>query len=212
MNEKEANRKEREKERKRLYRIANREKLREKAAVYNKSHVEQHKEYRLINKDKIKEKRRLRLIEQGDEIRAKARAYNQALGPEYFRKKIHAYYLANPEKFRERARTFRKNHPNTVKGYRLKTHYGLTRADYDRLILEQGGACAICGRKDWTGKWKNPQIDHDHDTGKVRGILCVGCNTAIGLLKNDPRIVRAIINYLVKYKTEPQTTDKGIKT
>jgi hypothetical protein len=61
----------------------------------------------------------------------------------------------------------------------LRRH-GLTPADYDTMLAKQGGVCKICGR--------GPQgdrlhVDHDHATGKVRGILCVSCNTTLGKLE-----------------------------
>jgi Recombination endonuclease VII len=58
------------------------------------------------------------------------------------------------------------------------------------MISAQGGLCAACK--------KNPatQVDHDHKTGKVRGILCLNCNAALGALKDDPRLVWEAIDYL----------------
>jgi len=63
--------------------------------------------------------------------------------------------------------------------------YGLTQEEYDRLLAEQGGRCPICLTTEGTdgdGEWS---IDHDHETGQVRGLLCGHCNRAIGLLRDN---------------------------
>lgn len=65
--------------------------------------------------------------------------------------------------------------------------YGLTVDEYERRELEQGGVCAICQRKSSDGK--HLCVDHDHVTGVVRGLLCGKCNSAIGLLGDDPLVI-----------------------
>lgn len=62
--------------------------------------------------------------------------------------------------------------------------YGITTHDYNRLFDEQGGKCAICERHQ-TGIVKRLFIDHDHTTGKVRGLLCNRCNTAVGFVETS---------------------------
>jgi hypothetical protein len=86
---------------------------------------------------------------------------------------------------------------------RLKHRYGLTDEDVDFLIGEQDGNCAICGqppsdgntRAHWNGKLC---VDHDHDTGKARGLLCNDCNLAVGYGKS-PTILRAAADYLERH-------------
>lgn len=72
----------------------------------------------------------------------------------------------------------------------IKRMYGLTRSELDALIEVQGGLCAICE--------SNPavQVDHDHVTGKIRGVLCFTCNVALGQLKDDVALFRKAIDYL----------------
>lgn len=72
--------------------------------------------------------------------------------------------------------------------------YGLTVEDYNKILAEQGGLCAIC-RKPCT---VNPSlsVDHDHKTGKVRGLLCSLCNQALGLAKDSPEVLEALARYL----------------
>lgn len=78
---------------------------------------------------------------------------------------------------------------------KLKRDFGLTEADYDRMLTEQRGKCAICKRTEpnGRGRW---HIDHDHITGRVRGLLCNGCNAGLGHFRDDPAILRAAARYL----------------
>lgn len=77
--------------------------------------------------------------------------------------------------------------------------YGLSLKDYNDLLEEQEYKCKICQSKDPRGQSKEGRfyVDHNHKTGKVRGLLCNDCNTAIGLLKDDPLILKTALEYLV---------------
>ena len=79
---------------------------------------------------------------------------------------------------------------------RLLASYGLTPEQFDVLLDSQNGVCAICGSDKWTGPGGLPHIDHDHVTGKVRGLLCSRCNIALGLLDDDARKLRLAASYL----------------
>lgn len=74
--------------------------------------------------------------------------------------------------------------------------YGIDVPDYERMLEEQKGGCWICG-KEPTGK-RALDIDHDHKTGKVRGLLCSNHNRAIGLLGDDIKALVKALDYLVK--------------
>ena len=75
--------------------------------------------------------------------------------------------------------------------YNLK-RYGLTLEDYISLLNSQGNKCAICGGSDSRAL----NVDHDHQTGRIRGLLCTKCNTALGLLDEDTCCLRAALKYL----------------
>lgn len=90
---------------------------------------------------------------------------------------------------RENPDRFRRNQRRSV----LKREYGLTEADVDRMIVEQKGKCPICLTKITE---ENLAVDHDHATARVRGILCRRCNRTLGLLRDDPVVVRSAIRYL----------------
>jgi recombination endonuclease VII len=72
----------------------------------------------------------------------------------------------------------------------LRHWYGLSIERYDALLAEQGGGCAICGRTE------RLHVDHDHESGVVRGILCGGCNRALGCMDDDPERLVAAARYL----------------
>ena len=80
------------------------------------------------------------------------------------------------------------------RGRRLFTKYGLTPEAFGSMMSGQGGVCTACGSDAWGPG--GPQVDHDHATGKVRGILCFGCNTAAGLLRDSAERARALASYL----------------
>lgn len=65
------------------------------------------------------------------------------------------------------------------------------------MLASQGGGCAICQKPDGEGK-DRLHLDHDHETGKARGLLCGPCNRGIGMLRDDPALVRKALDYLEK--------------
>lgn len=75
----------------------------------------------------------------------------------------------------------------------LVRKYGITADEYDRRLDEQGGGCKICGKKLQRVRLA---VDHNHKTGKVRGILCENCNRGLGIFKDDPNLLRSAIEYL----------------
>ena len=79
---------------------------------------------------------------------------------------------------------------------KYKNKYGITIEDYDRMLEDQGGRCAICRTNDPGGSGSRFAVDHDHKTGKVRGLLCQNCNTGIGLLQDNVLILEQAIRYL----------------
>lgn len=76
--------------------------------------------------------------------------------------------------------------------YRIKK-YGLTQDDYDAMLQDQRGACAICNEP-----MDKPHVDHNHTTGKVRGLLCQHCNMGLGHFRDSPLRLRLASAYLEK--------------
>lgn len=77
--------------------------------------------------------------------------------------------------------------------HRLKREYNLTLENLEELIKSQNNSCKICSLE---FKNNNRHIDHCHKTGKVRGLLCAGCNTAIGKFNDDPELLLRAMKYL----------------
>lgn len=84
----------------------------------------------------------------------------------------------------------REKHKRRVAAWR----YGLSAEEYDELIFGEEARCAICGGQD--SRRGRLCVDHNHQTGKVRGALCTDCNLAIGYLRDDPELFRKAAAYL----------------
>ena len=82
---------------------------------------------------------------------------------------------------------------------KLQYRYGITKQDYNSLLTKQKNCCAICGTANPSSKSKKHKyfsVDHCHQTGKVRGLLCATCNSAIGLLGDCPETILKASVYL----------------
>ena len=83
--------------------------------------------------------------------------------------------------------------------------YGVDAARYQEMLSEQGGVCAICNQREKitgyaSGKTKDLAVDHDHVTGAVRALLCLACNTAIGLFNDDEKLLAKAQTYLLYHR------------
>ena len=123
-----------------------------------------------------------------------------AAHPERVRKSQREWHRKNPhksgeyrEKFSEQRATataaWKRRNPEKVleakRRFDLKK-YGLTLDDYERLLAQQGGHCAACPFvPNPTSRKRYLCVDHDHSSGRVRGLLCSGCNTALGLVRDE---------------------------
>jgi Recombination endonuclease VII len=99
----------------------------------------------------------------------------------------------NKEHLAAYRRDYRRGREAEAREGHLKRKFGLTQADYEDLLARQGGGCRICGKR--PGKI-SLHVDHDHETGKVRGLLCVGCNNALGQFHDDAALLHRAIRYL----------------
>ena len=93
-------------------------------------------------------------------------------------------------------RWWAKKSPEERADYRIKRNYGISRREYDQLLVVQRGVCAICAQPPRPGKWGRLYVDHDHESGVVRGLLCHYCNSGIGMFEDDGRRLRAALDYL----------------
>jgi hypothetical protein len=110
-----------------------------------------------------------------------------------------AYHASHREKRLADARAWKDRNPDKVKANkRTQTlrRYGLDEAGFQALLDSQDGKCAICRSSDPNGR--NWSVDHNHDSGEVRAILCGSCNVLIGMAHEDSGVLRAAIHYLDK--------------
>ena len=159
-----------------------------------------------VCKSLAEERRRITAIthitkwrEENPERLKKARKEYYARTAEYQKAKSRAWHRANPE--RVRARHVAQNSRKLPK----VTKYGLSLESYRFLLIGQGGGCAICGRSE-NGKRHNFDVDHDHESGVVRGLLCNRCNRLLSNAKDSIDILKAAIKYLKASK--PKATEK----
>ena len=133
-----------------------------------------------------------------------------------YRLRLHAEAAAAPKqpdsgkkKYRDRATAaYRAAGPGNLvttlgvqKARQRNKKYGLEPHEYLVLLAQQNGACAICGEPHGG---RDLDVDHDHSTGNVRGLLCSRCNKGLGMFKDSLQSLAAAINYLVKNSTAQQ--------
>ena len=82
---------------------------------------------------------------------------------------------------------------------KLKSRYGITIEEYNRLLKKQRGRCAICKLSE-DEHTNSLAVDHCHSTGNIRGLLCARCNTGIGMLKDNIEVLKSAITYLENAK------------
>ena len=154
----------------------------------SKYYAEYRKKWRAENQDKVKA--------HGKNHREKKKQQPLTEKEIEQRRKHDKTYANKPEvKAKRNTQRFVRYHtqPTTRAAHRFR-RYGLTQDQYEQLLLEQTNQCAICNQEFAT----TPHVDHCHETGKVRGLLCRKCNSGLGMLKdNIDNLVRAI-TYLSK--------------
>lgn len=169
------------------------------------------------NRERVRAQARARRIAKADEYKtreAKWRAEHPERSREHARNWYHKHKhelkfklqrKATTEKNREArnayGRSYHSKNRELRKTYKWK-RYGVTMDDFHRMLAEQDSRCAICRRPE-TIKRKDGvphglAIDHDHETGVVRGLLCRSCNTALGLVRDSPKILMTMIAYLTR--------------
>ena len=95
---------------------------------------------------------------------------------------------------------------NEFRSYKahIKRNYGISYEEYEAIRSKQGGKCAICGNESNNNSrtYDRLFVDHCHETGKVRGLLCSSCNHALGLMKDDTKLLKLAIDYLNENHTQ----------
>jgi hypothetical protein len=130
---------------------------------------------------------------------------------EEIKEKAKKYRIEHPEKYNssEYQKNYRDNHKEQSQKYHtewhLKKKYNLSLTQYNKMLEEQNGVCAICGNKETvkdkrTNVIRKLSVDHNHTTGKIRDLLCDSCNNLLGQIKENINICYLLIDYLNKHK------------
>jgi hypothetical protein len=128
----------------------------------------------------------------------KAKSKWASSNPERVAEMKTAWRKANLERFNETGKAWKRRNPQAMRVFRLR-QYGLTVEQYETLLADQGGCCAICQSTKPRRKTQSDFcIDHDHATGAVRGLLCVKCNAGLGNFHDDPGQLLAAERYIQK--------------
>lgn len=156
-------------------------------------HPDQRAKHRSVSRPREKERFRNLSLEEREVVYAK------------LRERSRQWRAKNREKHLEQSRKVSRSYYHSERGKRchrncrLKAMFGISLDDYEAMLASQGGVCAICKRAETTvrrGVVVSLAVDHCHETGKVRGLLCQACNVMIGHGRNDPDCLRAAIAYL----------------
>lgn len=173
----------------------------EKKRIYNAAY------YRL-RLPEIKKRQKVYYAQHRDHLCAYSRNWSK-MNPEKVRAKRKQWNGANPDKVRAHRRAsgkraYKLNTPKFVaarRRYWLTRRYGITPEFYEQMASSQQGKCAICGRDNdknsrWGTKERFLQVDHCHESKKVRGLLCYYCNVGLGMFRNNPDLLIAAARYL----------------
>lgn len=135
--------------------------------------------------------------ESATERRKRLRREWQKNNPDKVAANRRRYVEANPDKLARRASEYRKRNPGKVAetAFRMNLkNAGLTLDEFERMLVGQDGGCAICRKKNIQGQ--RLCVDHSHDSGAIRGLLCHSCNRGIGLLGDSVERLKSAITYL----------------
>jgi hypothetical protein len=119
------------------------------------------------------------------------------------KKRLGTWREENPEKYqnqykndiaRQKCKEYYHNNKENVKDTYLQTNYGITLEDYNFLLEDQNKKCKICNSECSTGK--SLAVDHNHETGKVRGLLCKNCNIGLGMFFDNIDFLESAVLYL----------------
>ena len=120
-------------------------------------------------------------------------------GSEYMKQ----YYRKNIEYKKQQVKEYRLKYPEKEKNWMLKRTFNISLEEYNELLVKQNGVCAIClkpeSAKNKHGTIWQLAVDHCHNTNKNRGLLCSRCNTALGLMQDDPVTLERAKDYLIKH-------------
>lgn len=132
-------------------------------------------------------------------FKARSARTRETQDPEVRRSIQRAWRAANPDK--DRAHRNKELRSPALRERQLRTKFGITPADYERMHAAQNGLCAVCKAPPPQGR-RYLAVDHNHTTGAVRGLLCDACNTALGLAADSSERLKNLAIYLDTHNPE----------
>ena len=164
----------------RAYNVKNRERINEKQRARNARNRE-------VNRLKYVERKASR----SDEYKAEQRLYARA------------YYVATRDRQIAAGKAYRAANVEKIKVRKKCYEYGITAEQFNAMLVAQNHSCAICERLLSLSKSRGVNVDHDHGTGAVRGLLCSGCNAGIGQMRDDVNVLKRAVEYLIRHGAKP---------
>ena len=177
--------------------------LKELRYEYNKKYYDLHKEELKLKRKIYAEKNKLKIAEKlkewkennKDRVKLTKKIWDLE-NKEHKANYIKEWKKNNPEKNISYAKFFRENQPDYHANRHLKTTYGITINQYNEMLEKQNGICAVCGKLPNKTSRGKLFVDHCHSKGKIRGLLCQQCNTALGMVNDNIDILYKLIKYL----------------
>jgi hypothetical protein len=111
------------------------------------------------------------------------------------------YRMENPEVYRKASSKYWNKSSKAKRHNAWLKRYGLTKEEYETMFNNQNGLCLICKKQCSSGQ--NLSVDHCHKTGRIRGLLCKKCNSALGMLEDNIEYFQTAILYLKSYEESP---------
>jgi len=178
----------------------------EQKREYDREYLKKNREKRLKyqrdfykkNRARISEKHKKYYREHKEEVLENSRKWHLE-NKEKHRKANREYMYKHRARFNKVSRDWYKKNKSESRKRVIKKKYGLDVIEYEKLVLAQKNLCAICKNSErvkFKGRLKELAVDHNHRTGKVRGLLCHSCNLAIGALLDNPDLFRKAAEYL----------------
>jgi hypothetical protein len=143
-----------------------------------------------------------RWMEQNAErVRTYKREWSQQNAPR-LNAKSREWAVNNPERRKATLEKYAETHPEQKRAMHRQRRYGLDQAGFDALWAQQDGKCALCEIPLTLGRWNGrgtAHVDHDHETNRVRGLLCMICNHMLGIVNDSPAMLRKMADYLERH-------------
>lgn len=179
----------------------------QRPAGYWKNYYQEHREQRISESVAYQQRNREARAEyQREYARANPEKFRRTpeQQAEYNRKRRERY--ATDSEFRERVKQQAKGgDPEVKRNTRLLKQFGITAAQYDDMLAQQDGRCAICRAEFSDRRGHRLAVDHCHETGVVRGLLCANCNQGIGKFGDRPDLLDGAALYLRSRQRSSET-------